>query len=742
MATDALKEAQKRYQEAIDGTSSQRRQVEEDLEFTDPSDPQQWDDREKMDREGDPGGARPCLVHDQLGQYIANVSGQIEQRPPALHALPVNGGADRKVAEKLDGFFRQIEYASRGQQHYIRALTSAARAGVGYLLVTPEYTDRALNYQEPRIGSEGDPLRIVIDPWSVELDGSDAEWGTHLTPLSHRAFEREAGAKADKVSFGDSSGTTIVDDRESVVVATEWEVITESANCIVARNAAGDEISLSEDEFHEQRQRDPALQFVRNYREKRRKVMWRRMSGATILQESEYPASSIGIVPVYGYVGWSKGRMHYCGIGRRGRHAQRAYNYHISELRAFMNQAPKAPWWVPLSAVQSENHKALLDKLSVESRAWMPYVDWDPANNRAIPPPTRSQVSINLQNHIEGAEQALRDIQASLGMYQASLGAPSNETSGVAIEGRKQQGEAATTNFPAHLSASVAQVGRICMEMIPKLIDTKRQLRVLSIDNTPSQITVDPKQTKPLQESEEAGGALTINPNIGKYDVRVVVGASFSTQRAQAQEAYTEMMRANPEMMPALAPLWAQTLDVPHTDKLAQVLTAMAPPAVQAILNPEQEVSTASLQAKVEKLEQALKQATDIAHEAQQDADQAHAELEKLSADAEAKEEENVIKAYEAQTKRMQALGTALTPEAVQLLVAQTIENMLRHPDPMPGEEGGDQLAPAPSPQEPQPEQTGPSGDLPLQPGLDTQGPVQEVPNSLPNEVAPSEIPT
>ena len=181
--SDALTEAQALYREALDATRDQRRQIEQDLSFTNPSDPQQWEPELKKQREADPGGSRPCLVHDQLGQYIANVAGQFEQRPPALHAIPVDSGADKRVAESLDGLMRHIEAASRAQNHYARALTSAARCGVGYLTVRPEYTDRALNYQEPRIGSEGDPLRVVFDPLSAAFDRPPAALGPRPATL-------------------------------------------------------------------------------------------------------------------------------------------------------------------------------------------------------------------------------------------------------------------------------------------------------------------------------------------------------------------------------------------------------------------------------------------------------------------------------------------------------------------------------------------------------------------------------
>jgi hypothetical protein len=638
---DAVKEAQALYNESLDALSDQRKQIEEDLRFSDPSDPQQWDDEVKTKREGDPGGKRPCLVFDQCGQYVANVAGQVEQRPPALHAIPVGNGADKKVAESLDGFFRHVEHTSRAQQHYAIGLTSAARAGVGYLIVRPEFTDRALGFQEPRISSQGDPLRIVFDPWSVELDGSDATFGFEITPFSHREFDRQWKGK-DKISFGEDEQSK--DERESINVVTQWKIVDKTQNmvfCIDLTKPDQDVFALPEEDFLERFKKQevkPAQDSAgrTEYKDKYRCVKWSRMSGSEILtEEREYPATSIGIVPIYGYVGWANGRMTYCGIPRRARAPQQSYNYHMSEIHAYMGTAPKSPWMVPLESLIDENVKAMWDKASTEARAYIPYRSLT-EDGKQIPPPSRTPITINLTNHMQGAVQAKEDIQASIGMYQANLGAPSNETSGIAIENRKEQGEASTAHFPSHLAASLGQVGKIVMEMIPRLIDTKRQVRVLSIDQTPSTVVVDPDMSGAIQEPTQ-GTPLSINPNVGKYDVRVVVGASFSTQRQQAQQAYTEMMRASPEMMPIIGPLWAQTLDVPHADKLAQVLTAAAPPEVKAVLQPNQEDNTANLKAENEQLKAALAEAVQVAEEAQSEFTQAKAEAEEANANAKAK---------------------------------------------------------------------------------------------------------
>jgi hypothetical protein len=188
---------------------------------------------------------------DHTGQYVANVAGQVTKAPPSIHTVPVGSGSDLKVSEQLDGIFRHIEYASRAQTHYGIALTSAARTGVGYLIVRPEYIDRAMGYQEPRISSEADPLRVVLDPWSVQLDGSDADFGYKLTSLAEREFARRYGDKAEKVSFGqDGRNQEGHNERKSIIIAEQWYKEEKTRNVIVYTGADGEETSGDEDEYH------------------------------------------------------------------------------------------------------------------------------------------------------------------------------------------------------------------------------------------------------------------------------------------------------------------------------------------------------------------------------------------------------------------------------------------------------------------------------------------------------------
>jgi hypothetical protein len=676
-----IQDSQTDFQEALDASREQRVQIEEDIKFSDPSDPDQWDAQIKQARLTDPGGVRPCLVHDQTGQYVANVAGQIEKQPPSIHAIPVSGGADKKAAEQIDGRFRHIEHSSRAHQHYARALTSAARTGVGYMVIRPTICDYKMNYQEPRISSEGDPLSVVFDPWSVETDGCDATKGWILTKWDKRIVEKKWG-KDQITDFGDTQ-VSISDERKFVMLGEEWTKTEIKDKFTKYIGADGMEAEGYDDEYDEaSKAAGMALQVIEQYDVKRCRVKWRRMSGDRVLESSDYLADYIGIVPVYGFIGFKDGRITYCGIPRRARTAQQAYNYHVSEMLAYIGTAPKAPYLTPVRAIAGLEN--IWDRSSKESRAYLPFHDID-ENGQAIAAPNRAQVSTSLVNHESGAAQALRDIQASIGMYQANLGQKSNETSGIAIQERKEQGEASTAHFPSHMAASLGHVGKIVMQMDIRLHDERRESPIIGIDDSPGKIMIDPEAHQAFERTKQG---VVVNPSMGEYAVRVVVGASYSTQRTQTNAAFQEIMRGNKELSPVVAPFWAQTLDFPGSDKFAQAMAAMAPPAVKAILTPEgadNEPDPAELMQKMAEMQEALKEAIQHANDAQEDADAAILDLAEAKRLAAAKEAEVGIKGYQAETDRMKVVGAS--QEQTVAVVQGLIEQMLSNPDPMPGEQ-------------------------------------------------------
>jgi hypothetical protein len=66
----------------------------------------------------------------------------------------------------------------------------------------------------------------------------------------------------------------------------------------------------------------------------------------------------------------------------------------------------------------------------------------------------------------------------------------------------------------------------------------------------------------------------------GRYDVDVVVGPSYSTQRQEAAESLIQFVQAVPQAGAAAADLIAKNMDWPGAEELADRLRKMLPPGI------------------------------------------------------------------------------------------------------------------------------------------------------------------
>lgn len=655
MAQDLHQRAKERFEDAKEAASEQHERMREDLRFSNPSDPQQWDGKVKKLREN-----RVCLTLDRTNQYIVQVVNDARKNKPGITTMPADSGADVEVAKHLDGIIRHIEYRSRAPIAYDTGIEHAARCGLGWLRVVPEIVRPETNHQEVTIKRVHDPLSIVIDPDSTEPDGSDAMYGFAETIMSKRAFER-AFPKADVSSWdsADSAGWF----SENGVRVCEYQYVEETkASHVVAQAPDGSEIDLSEDDYWLLAKKigyQPRV--VRTFTATERRVKWCKLSGAEVLEETDFPSRWIGFIPVVGFELWVEGKRYLCGLTRRMMEAQRAYNYERSALVEAVALQPKAPTMVPIDAVAG--HEKAWRELNTGSPAYLPYNHADDDGN-AIPAPQRLAPPAFPAAFAQGGQIALGDLEASVGMYRANLGAPSNETSGKAIRERKEEGDTATFHFVDNLSRSIEHLGRIVVDMIPRLYDTRRQARILGVDGQNDQVEIDPEM--PEAAKRQGRKVVAINPGVGTYDVRVIAGANYTTQRQEAAEGITEILQAAPQFAPVLAPALMKLRDWPDAEKYSRMLLAVAPPQVQEIANEgkgdeEEPIPPAARQA-MQQMQAQMQQMSAMLDAGEQELQKLQTENEALKADrsldaanVQLKAREIGVKRIEADTRRIEA---------------------------------------------------------------------------------------
>lgn len=648
--------------------------MREDLQFSNPADPQQWDAKTRNARDAAPGGARPCLTFDNTNQYIRQVVNSGRQSRPGIFVVPSDSGADIQTAQAIEGMIRQIEYTSRASMAYDTALDHAARNGVGWLRVVTETVDEAMRDQDLRIKAVYDPLTVTISPESVEIDGRDASDGFVETTMSQTTFEARFGKKASKSNW--DSGTTWVTDR-SIRICEYFKQVENKSNRLNVVLPDNSRKTLTEGEYWDHVKNEGYRPLVtEQFITSDYSVDWCLMGGDEILDETKFPSRWIPLIPVYGNVLVIDGKRYVCGLTRQLMDGQRAKNFERSAQIELMAMQPKSPFVLPFESV--ENFEADWASANSTNAAALYYNAFD-VEGRPLPSPQRMTPPVLPSAYAQGAQLAVDDMQAAVGMYKSNLGAPSNAISGRAKMQDQREGDTATYHYLDNLNYSIEHVGRILVNAIPQIYDERREARILGLNGDSKPIRINPNIP-----SDHSTQVPTINPGSGTYDVRIKSGPSYATQRQESAEALTNLVGKSPQLMTVLGPTWARMQDWPEADKVAKLLLSMAPPQVQALENedvhlpPDAQRIVSGLKAQLQQMQQQMQQLSADANKVKAQAEQDH-QANLLNND------KNEISKYEAETKRIIALkppDPGMTVEQVQLLVMQLMQSQGH--DPMP----------------------------------------------------------
>lgn len=656
-----LKRALERYTLLEDFWAENRKLALDDIKFAAGD---QWPEHIKKAREKK---RRPALVLDKLAQYRRQVVNDGRQNRPSLKFRPVDGG-DIAVANAYQGITRAILNRSNADEAFDTALDHACGHGFGYFRVLTDYAHPGSFEQDIKVCRVRNSLAVLLAPHQA-ADGSDAEDGFVIDTMPKTVFEAK-WPKADKTNWADDS-TLYGDgwlDEEHIRVAEYWYKEPTERTLYQLEDGAAvfkedyEKSALEMAQVGMEPQAIVSERLVRGH-----KVKWCRMTGAEILEERDWAGQYIPIIPVYGTETDINGKVIYSGLTRPGRSGQMLYNFARTAFAERVALTPKAPWVA--AAGQTEEFKEWLTA-NEDNHAVLTYNPVE-INGQALPPPQRQPASDIPAGFAQEMQQAEHDIQAAIGMYAASLGQQSNEKSGRAIMARQREGDVATFHYHDNLNRAIRHLGRILLDLIPKIYDSKRVVRLLNEDGTTKDAKVDPRLPVPVAKAD---GMEIFNLGAGVYDVETATGPSFTTKRLEAAESMMEIAQGNPQVWSTHGDLIVKAMDWPGADDFAKRTKALMPPEMlKAIEAAENEDGP---DPKMQQLVEAANREIQMREEALQRAAQKVQELEsqlKTKAEmAEAKEKEVEIKAYEAETKRVEMLMPYMTAAQLAMLTTQT----------------------------------------------------------------------
>jgi hypothetical protein len=601
-----LTTARDRFKKCVEADQENRRKAVEDLKFLHVPG-EQWDSALKTER-----GIRPCYEFNKLRVTIKRIVNDIRANRPVGKVRAVEDG-DKDTADTIEGLCRNIWTVSDADCAIDTAAEYSVGCGMGaWRIVTKYSTDDAWD-QDIIIEPIRNPLTLWADPAAKDPMKRDAKYWFLESRMAKEAYE----AKYGKVPACDFDGSEFSDD-------IEWE--------------DDDGVRTAEYWYQQPRQRTLALleggetvdyatvpAGMRVLR--RRDVITNEIKQCIIgggdklvEQPSDWAGSQFPFVIVYGEHIVVDGKVQWFGLTRFAKDAQRAYNFSRTLAIETVAKAPLDTDWATVTQANG-----LTDQWARAHKELLPFRLYNP-DPQSPGPPLRSpgaQVPVGLVNEMQWSSE---DIKATTGIFDNSLGRQANENSGVAIRARQAQAEIATFNYSDNIARGVRRTYEILVDLIPKVYDTERSIRVLGADGAEKYArvnSVDPQTGQALNDLSR-----------GKYDVAITIGPNMGTQRQEAAEVYMGLMQGNPGLFPIVGDLVVKTFDYPYSDEMAERLRLMAPPQIQQFLAQKEQTGKAmdpqamAAIAQAEQMMQLVQQQSQLVQEAAAEAEGMKAEAQ------------------------------------------------------------------------------------------------------------------
>jgi len=551
--------------------------------------------------------SRPCLTINKIDAYVRQVVNNIRQQRPRIKVHAVNNNQDIKMADIVQGMIRHIEVNSDADQAYDTAVDFQVRMGWGFIRVTHDYVSPDSFDQEIFIKPIINPFTVYFDPNSVAPDGSDAERVLVSEVLSKETFRKmypdaDDGAQFNLRGTGDTNAEWVT--KEDIRIAEYFYTVQKKTKLLML----ADGTKVYKEDF-----KGNAEDIIDQRDTIKKEIRWAKVTGMQVLEEGVWAGKYIPIVPVYGQQLIVENKRKKFGMVRNAKDPQRMYNFWQTSLTESIALAPKPKWLI--AEGQDEGHETEWAQANIKSAAVLRYKQKD-IEGMPAPVPTRIQPEAPPAGIMTASAQVSQDMQAVIGIVDPNQ-LPSGNISGKALNGQQQQVDISNFHFYDNLTRSQRQIGKICLDLIPKIYDAQRTMRIIGEDGKPDLVEIN------TYGVDEEGVYRVLNDTtIGEYDIVMDTGPGYNSKRQEAIESMMPLLAADPSLMQIAGDLFFRNMDFHGAQTIADRLAAAnpmskidekskIPPQFQMQLAMSQQ-QLQEMQQQVQQLQMTIKQRSDI----------------------------------------------------------------------------------------------------------------------------------
>jgi hypothetical protein len=557
------KEAVERFEVIMTRERDQRALAVEDAKFAHTPDGQ-WDENAISKRID-----RPRYTINRVAGAIDQLVGDRRQTETGIKVRPVGNGADIELAKIYNGLIRNIEGLSKAENSYDLAYDELVTGGYGGWRVLTEYSDDDPFVQDIRIHTIDSASTSLFFGHAKAYDKRDAQFAflTSLMPIADykAAYPDEPEVSFDQEEFSRGLCNSWFAN-ETVRLAEYWVKVPVTKN--IGLMSDGRILDLDDEKDVLDELLREGVTVIKNQPVKTHKVVMYKMNGSKILgKPSEWAGKYIPLIPAFGKVARIEGKEYVRGLVRNAKDPNRIYNYTVSSEIETTALTPKDPYW--LTVDQAKGHDAQLRTFNTKNSPFMLYN----ADAAAPGAPQRTGAPSVQTAMINQRQNAALDIYATTGIEPASLGNSPELKSGKAIIAQQKMGDRGSFVYADNLNKSIEYTGEILVDLIPRIMDTDRVIRILNIDGTSEEVKIGKglaKFNQTIDDTQTGKQEIVHDLSRGKYDVIVTTGPLQASQRQESAQQLIDLTANDPELRELSRDLIAKNLDLLETEELTE----------------------------------------------------------------------------------------------------------------------------------------------------------------------------
>ena len=551
------KQALTRFERVESKERDQRRLAVEDIKFAQTEDGQ-WDEGAITKRKG-----RPRYTINRVAGAVDQLIGDQRQNRTDIKIRPESGAANEDTAKTMTGLIRNIESNSKAGNAYDNAYDEMVNGGYGGWRVITEFNDDDAFEQDVKIKPiQGATTSLWFDTGATEYDRRDANWAFLTVDMTREEYkERFPGEIISDFSqeqFNSNICQSWFGD-DTVRVAEYWVKTPIKKN--IAQLSDGRVIDIDEEKDVLDELAGQGITIKRQRKVDSHKIEMYLISGSSVLEGPKpWAGKFIPLIPVYGRQAYIEGKNYTRGLVRFAKDPARIYNYSTSTAIETTALTPKDPYWY--TPKQVSGHEDKYRTFNTNNSPFMPY-NPDPT---APGPPARTGAPSVQSALLQQIQQASMDLYHVTGMQPPSIGANPELKSGKAIVAQEKQGDRGSFIFNDNLAKSIEYGAEIIMDLLPRIYDTERQVRIMAQDGETE--SVDINQTVIDRQTGEQ--VLVNDLSQGKYAVVAETGPAFATQRQESAAQIIELIAQSPTFEALAMDLVAKDLPILESKELTK----------------------------------------------------------------------------------------------------------------------------------------------------------------------------